>query len=428
MKLWINAILTLTVIMLPGIAKSQQSQKNPPVVPASPLPTVTASYMLGPGDVLSIKVVNMPFLSMDVTVPPDGKITPAPSPTPISVVGLTTEQLVEKLTTIWEEYVHNPSVSVNITQLRPQDAISLYGYASSSGSISEKPGLKLLDVVAHFGGAGSIGDLSHLTVTHKNGTSVILDLSHPEIKGDSPDNILMQPGDIIYVPRRYEYISVLGEVQKPGSILYQDKIRVLDAIAAAGGFVEGEANLFDATITDDGKVMPINLYDLYSGGKIALNILLHPGDEIYVPRITNQVFVMGAVTNAGPYNFRPGDHLLDVINHSVPVGNVADMGRIQIIHTKQINDIRAKLAVSPKKSDQELLDPKNQNDLSKLLHKEKAIIQINFNGFTGGNLAVNVPLSPGDVIMVPYRHQGFGIQQIFQTLSGLNLLRILTGF
>jgi len=406
------------------------AQTTPTTLPANgsdtqiPSTKVVSKYLLGPGDVISIHVVNFPDLTMgEIQIPPDGKLTPPLlADSPINVLGKTVEEVAAMLTQAWSKYVVNPSVSVYLVQKRPQDAIVVYGYTPKTGAVEMRPGLRILDVISAMGGGGEIGDLSHVTVTHENGTSETLDLSNPETKGDSPENILMHEGDIIYVPKLYQFVTVLGEVKQGGQFPYEKKMTVADAISRAGGYIEGEADLSAATITRDGKTIPIDLQKFYLDGDTSQNLTLQPGDSILIPRQTNIVYIYGAVQGQGPYDFRPGDRLWDAINRRGGPSQDANIGAVEVIHTDLENKLEAELTQKyPKQA-------KDSKWMFNELKKQGAIQVVDLNRYFHGDQSVNVPLSAGDFIYVPSKKHRFGLSDMFQILSSANLLRILAGF
>ncbi|CEK20345.1 periplasmic protein involved in polysaccharide export [Chthonomonas calidirosea] len=412
------------------LALKAGAQTTPTTLPANGSDTpiaptkVVPKYALGPGDVISIRVVNFPDLSMDsVQIPPDGKITPPLlAGEPINVLGKTVEQVAAMLTEAWSKYVINPSVSVFLVQKRPQDAVIVYGYTPKTGAVEMRPGLRILDVISAMGGGGETGDLSHVTVTHEDGTSQTLDLSNPETKGDSPENILLHEGDIVYVPKLYQFITVLGEVKQGGQFPYEKKMTVADAIALAGGYIEGEADLSAATITRNGKTIPIDLQRFYLDGDTSQNLTLQPGDSILIPRQTNIVYIYGAVAGQGPYDFRPGDRLWDAINRRGGPTQEANIGAVEVIHTELQSKLQAELTQKyPKQA-------KDSKWMFDQLKKQGAIQVVDLNRYFRGDQSVNVPLSAGDFIYVPSRKHGFGIGDLFQILSSANLLRLLAGF
>lgn len=79
-------------------------------------------------------------------------------------------------------------------------------------------------------------------------------------------------------------IFVFGEVQKPGTFVYEDGMTVIQAVTVAGGFTKGAAqNSTSVTRLVDGSEQKIKVpvQDIALGK--AQNFPLKPGDIVYVP-------------------------------------------------------------------------------------------------------------------------------------------------
>ena len=94
------------------------------------------------------------------------------------------------------------------------------------------------------------------------------------------------PDDVISVPKA-ELVYVLGEVQKPGGYVLNEKeeLSALQVIAMAGGFGPASAPGDSKVIrSSEGKrtELPLNLKRLIAG-KVP-DIVLKPRDILYVPK------------------------------------------------------------------------------------------------------------------------------------------------
>jgi polysaccharide export outer membrane protein len=81
--------------------------------------------------------------------------------------------------------------------------------------------------------------------------------------------------------------SILGQVQRPGSYLLSGDVKVLDAIAMAGGFRDFAKvkNIRVLRQEADGKQvsLPFNYKDVIKGTNPGQNIEIEPKDTIYIP-------------------------------------------------------------------------------------------------------------------------------------------------
>jgi len=79
-------------------------------------------------------------------------------------------------------------------------------------------------------------------------------------------------------------IFVFGEVQKPGTFVFEDGMTIVQAVTVAGGFAKGAAqNSTSVTRLVDGQEQKIKVavQDIALGK--APNFVLKPGDIVYVP-------------------------------------------------------------------------------------------------------------------------------------------------
>ena len=81
-------------------------------------------------------------------------------------------------------------------------------------------------------------------------------------------------------------IYVVGKVAKPGMFLMPGRLRVMQALAQAGGltpFADSSRILVLRGEGDARKAIPFNYEDVCRGRDIAQDIVLEPGDTVVVP-------------------------------------------------------------------------------------------------------------------------------------------------
>jgi protein involved in polysaccharide export with SLBB domain len=107
--------------------------------------------------------------------------------------------------------------------------------------------------------------------------SVIADPSMLAVRPDR--DLLLEPGDSIYIPPRPSSVTVLGAVMQPGSYLFNPDDSVDDYISLAGGY--GRYALSDTTFV----VYPDGTADSVDRSWLKFNRqAIPPGSVIYVPR------------------------------------------------------------------------------------------------------------------------------------------------
>ena len=378
--------------LIASLAANAASVQSGPAAqtPASAI-TSNVAYQIAPGDVLSINVLGFQDLTADSTVTPDGMIT-VPLLGQVKASGLTTDQLGAQLASGWKKYVVNPPVSVSVKQKHDQ-IFSVEGYVNHPGPATFTPNLHIVQALALAGGPTTDGDLSKVTVTHRDGTTATVNLSNPSIKGGTADDIVVYEQDNIYVPQALDKVQVVGAVKTPGSYSLKDGMTALDAITTAGGVLIDNADWEHTTLTRGGVEKPMDIQALVKSGDTKENIPLLAGDKINIPVIYNRVYVFGQVNKPGYAEFRPGDRVLDALNNAGLMSD-AQIYKVNLIKVDKSKNIAYN----------------NVIDVESFLLK--------------GNIKGNPALQPGDVLYIPQKRVPFEIKDMLGVLSSLNVLNI----
>src|SRR5438309_3110081 len=110
---------------------------------------------------------------------------------------------------------------------------------------------------------------------------------------DSPDDVVLEDGDSLIVPRRPSSVNVLGQVYAPTAIVYDRRFTIRDYIGKAGGPTELSDPKAMMLVKADGSTVTLESYKnagrngifplmpLVSDGFMGVHP--EPGDTIYVP-------------------------------------------------------------------------------------------------------------------------------------------------
>ncbi|CAN0481525.1 unnamed protein product, partial [Phaeothamnion confervicola] len=110
------------------------------------------------------------------------------------------------------------------------------------------------------------------------------------------EKVINQP-EVTVIVTRYQgrKLSVTGAVREPGTFEAERSTRVVDAIAMAGG-LQQNADLRGAVLMRQGHVLPVSLHRLLKEIDLRHNIIVQPGDSLYVPDVTQRrALVLGEV-------------------------------------------------------------------------------------------------------------------------------------
>lgn len=126
-----------------------------------------------------------------------------------------------------------------------------------------------------------------------------------QIQNAYAQGYLKDPHVSIFVKeQRGSQITLVGEVQKPGTYDYFGRKHLLDALAIGGGLSEKAGKTVQVRRNSEDPNRPmsfvIDLDQLANKGMGELNIAIEGGDVIYVPE-AGMVYVDGSVQKAGAY-------------------------------------------------------------------------------------------------------------------------------
>ena len=108
-------------------------------------------------------------------------------------------------------------------------------------------------------------------------------------------------------------VTILGAVQKPGSLNVSGRWHLLQAISAAGGLTERagrKIHVLRRTESDLPDTLEINIDDLFQGSSPMWNIPIFPSDVVNIPaRSVVKVFCLGEVRQPGALEFESDDRI-----------------------------------------------------------------------------------------------------------------------
>jgi polysaccharide biosynthesis/export protein len=121
--------------------------------------------------------------------------------------------------------------------------------------------------------------------------------------------ILKQPQvNIVLLQVRGNQVSVLGQVQRPGRFpMETTTVRVSDVLAQAGGVTPEGSDVVVVSGTRDGQPFrkAIDIPALFRGDRSAEDILLQPGDTLYVDKAPT-FYIYGQAQRPGTYKIERG--------------------------------------------------------------------------------------------------------------------------
>lgn len=160
------------------------------------------SYVIQPGDVLSVDFYLNPEFNDDPTVRPDGKVT-LRLLGDVQAAGLTPSQFAASLDKAYLSELRSPDAAVHVKS-SPDRLVFVQGQVTKPGSFALEPGMTALQAVADAGGVTPEAAQNAVLIRRDicgqpHGMKV--DISNAEGKLGNSEDVALMPRDILVVPR-----------------------------------------------------------------------------------------------------------------------------------------------------------------------------------------------------------------------------------
>ena len=172
-----------------------------PDVPDIPGLTSSQEGILGPLDVVDIRVFDEPDISGEYRVDVDGSLQ-SPFADPVEAAGMTPQQLGTELQVrLGQGYLVSPVVTVFVKEAHSRKVFVL-GRVKRPGPYPFVDGMTIVEAIALAGGVESDGQLNRTRITRRsNGEEINLTVQVSSIAIGRMPNVKLHPDDIVFVPK-----------------------------------------------------------------------------------------------------------------------------------------------------------------------------------------------------------------------------------
>ena len=260
----------LSCLIVPVHAQEQQQQGTPSSnAGTSELSSLDTQgikkYLLGPGDVIEVRVFGQPDLSSTVPVDSDGNLSSLPFlETPIPAKCRTEKQVQKDIATAYSKFINNPQVSVRISERNSRQPATVFGAVRQPTRVEMKRKVRLNELMAVSGGfteraSGTIQILhteplmcpepgEEVEARPIDGTKIPLQIVKiADLRsGNVEANPIIRPGDYVLVTEA-EPIYITGSVVSPSGVYLRENLMLSRALAMVGG-TRKEAKTTDVRI------------------------------------------------------------------------------------------------------------------------------------------------------------------------------------
>jgi polysaccharide biosynthesis/export protein len=191
------------------------------------------AYIIGCGDVLDVKVWRHPDLAQEAVVRPDGNIS-FPLVGDVKAADLAPDELKKEIARRLMSVVRDPQVTVNVKQFMSQK-IFVLGEVNRPGVYPFEGRVSILDAI---GRAGSYKDTATIastvvirTTSVKKPEALRVNLAEVFKNARVEQNILLEPGDIVFVPKSFiakldQFIDQFFAKTEPALLYYLDIVNI----------------------------------------------------------------------------------------------------------------------------------------------------------------------------------------------------------
>lgn len=220
------------------------------------------TYLLGPGDVVEVKVFGQPDLNATAQVDGDGNLSSLPFLDAISAKCRTEKQVQKDIAVAYSRLIKDPQVSVRVIDRKSRQPAQVSGAVRTPGKIPTERKLRLNELIAASGGitekaAGTIqilhtesllcpGPGEEVEALPVAGTAIPLQIVKiSELQAGSV-NPIIRSGDLVLVTEAVP-VYITGSVVSPGSVMLTDQLTLSKALGMVGG-TRKEAKLSEIKI------------------------------------------------------------------------------------------------------------------------------------------------------------------------------------
>ncbi len=264
-------VLLIGIVCMVSAVQAQEQPQQPsaPGAPQSQSPGLDIqgikTYLLGPGDVVDIRVFGQPDLTTSAQVDSDGNLSSLPFlEAPIKAKCRTDKDVQKDIAAAYAKFINNPQVSVRISERNSRQPATVFGAVRQPTRVEMKRKVRLNELMAVSGGfteraSGTIQILhteplmcpeagEEAEAAPIDGTKIPLQIVKiSDLRSGKPEaNPVIRPGDYVLVTEA-EPVYITGAVMSPGGIYLREQLMLSRALAMVGG-TRKEAKLSDVRI------------------------------------------------------------------------------------------------------------------------------------------------------------------------------------
>ncbi len=278
---------------------------------------VSSSYILGPGDKLTINYFGNEESETETYVSREGFII-LPLIGRVNLIGLTFEEATEYIEKQVSQKLIGIDVTISLSELR-SISVFIIGEAYKPGKYTLSGLSSITNALFVSGGVNENGSLRNIQLKRNNEIITTYDFYDFLINGSSETEANLQDGDVLFIPFIENRVRLGGAFKRPHIYEFKQGETIGDAIKFAGGFMSNvapdaqiEINSVDSNLFER-RIRYISRNSTLNNSLINEDIITISSKSILQPQIMT---ITGEVVNPGQYSIIDGDTVLDLINRA----------------------------------------------------------------------------------------------------------------
>lgn len=279
--------------------------------------SVPKNYRLRAGDKLRVLVMSALGAQNEyhLTVESGGGII-VPGAGRVVAAGKTTQQLEGYLTSKIASKFKQLRIDVSVENLSTIQ-VQVTGDVTRPGTYFLSGMPTVLNALYRAGGPTKSGTFRRMALIRDGEPKRLIDLYPFLLEGSKKQDLLLEDGDVVFVPPVGPTVTVGGEVVRPGRYEPEYPTTLGKILAMAGGAKSGGYLQTVQVERIENNQYKVLLSEPMNGVDGKSSFVLKPGDEVTVASVrqdrTNQVSITGPVGASGMYGFKEGMRVADLV-------------------------------------------------------------------------------------------------------------------
>ena len=298
----------------------------------------TGSYILGPGDAVSVSIWGASVINTSQTIGKEGYIQPEGMPR-LFLSGLSVSEAEKFVRAAYSRRAIFNTNDFSFSVISPRNLnVNIYGEVKVNGTFYLSALNSAFNALVAAGGLTTLGSVRKITLQRAGSKPKRLDvyefINNPIIANE----FYLQENDFIHVPAAEKLVRITGAIVRPATYELIGEEKLSDLLKFAGG---PRSNALMSSVqlkryeNNAQKIVDIN-YDELLKNKGDLTLL--NGDEIMVKFIDfpveNIVTVEGAVYYPDQYAVSQGTRISEILKRA----QLRDNANTDLVYLRRVND------------------------------------------------------------------------------------------